>query len=478
MLNLHAGQLKYALIIFCGFIFYRPAQAQFVNIPDDNFVYWLINSNVSGCLNAQVQLDTTCPALLTETTVNCSPGYIINLDGIQYFKNLRYLDCSYNKIDSLIDLPASLISLDCHSNDSLLYIKSFPNKLQTINFGGNRLDSIPALPDSLRMLICAVNKLTMLPNLPNHLDTLNCSTNLLTTLPPFPSSLHGLVCLENQLITIPYGASLQYLICHLNNITSLPVYDSLQLLDCAYNHLQRLPILPGSLIDLDCSYNNIDSIMVLPDNIKWLACQNNVLKFIGFNLPDSLQDLACYYNQLNSLPPFPKGLSTIVCAYNSLTQLPSLPDSVNVFNCNNNPYLKCLPEIKRINYLFFDSTAITCLPNYGNVTSSSPRLDSLPLCGANNTNGCPVFTSVVEIKTLNFSLYPNPANNHVLLTFKDLVGDVFVQLIDITGREMVNIRVDQPTYDLSVEGLPDGIYFVRIIDGNGDTGMKKLVIER
>ena len=46
-------------------------------------------------------------------------------------------------------------------------------------------------------------------------------------------------------------------------------------------------------------------------------------------------------------------------------------------------------------YLQFDGPAITCLPNYPTVISSSiPPLSTVPLCNAFNSNGCEIYWNI------------------------------------------------------------------------------------
>ena len=206
-LFLCSRKLKYSFAIYC-ILMCNIVNAQYVTISDNSFLNWLINSSVSGCFNTQFQLDTNCSALLNETTVICSYNNIINLDGIQYFKNLHYLDCSDNIIDSIFLLPPSLTSFNCAGNDSLSFISSIPPKLRFLDCSGNRLVVLPTLSDSLITLHCGANLLTALPPLPAHLDTLDCAGNMISTLPAFPASLHVLTCFQNQLTTLSYGISL------------------------------------------------------------------------------------------------------------------------------------------------------------------------------------------------------------------------------------------------------------------------------
>src|ERR1043165_3300734 len=100
-------------------------KAQYVTIPDNNFATWLQgNPTLSACMNGN-QLDTTCSAVLTKKTINCSNKGIADLTGLQYFKNLDTLICYANEMISLPPLPSTLVYL---------------------NTGNCRLTSLPQLP--------------------------------------------------------------------------------------------------------------------------------------------------------------------------------------------------------------------------------------------------------------------------------------------------------------------------------------------
>jgi hypothetical protein len=202
--------------------------------------------------------------------------------------------------------------------------------------------------DSLQNLLCAGNQLTSLPPLPKRLGSLFCHANQLTSLPALPNSLKYLLCDDNQLTS--------------------------------------LPALPNGLIDLRCALNQLTALPSLPNSLTTLMCYDNQLSILP-TLPNSLRGLDCSNNLLSILPALPDSLAGLTCNNNQLSNLPELPDSLNYCRIQNNP-LTCLPQLKRIVNLDFSNTAITCLPNYGNVTNSNPSLQSLPLCQPGNVNGC------------------------------------------------------------------------------------------
>ena len=245
-------------------------KAQWVTIPDANFVAWLNANGYASCMSGN-QMDTTCNSIVTATTLSVGAGLYTDLTGVQYFDSLQTLALWQNFITWLPQLPAGLKQLWCHSNN---------------------LSSLPILPNGLTKLICWQNQLTTLPNLPSSLIQLQCNNNLLTTLPP------------------------------------------------------------------------------LPNNLSLLTCQGNLL---------------------TALPALPESLTELLCGSNQLTAIPELPDSLYWLQCDLNNNLWCLPYLPNtLQHLSFNSTSVSCIPNFINIPSCSPLLSSLPICGINNGNNCSV----------------------------------------------------------------------------------------
>ncbi len=144
---------------------------------------------------------------------------------------------------------------------------------------------------------------------------------------------------------------------------------------------------------VNCSYSNIQDLSGIEyfDNLRYLDCGYNQLTGIPF-LP-GLTELYCSHNQLNSLPVLPNGLQKLHCYNNNLSSLPELPNMMSDCYISNNP-IRCLPKLKRITNLEFENTQVICLPNYGSVTSSTPLLNSLPLCNLLNESGCPSYWNI------------------------------------------------------------------------------------
>ena len=239
---------------FFLFTFSFSSKAQWVTIPDANFVPWL-TANYPTCMSGN-QMDTTCSGIVNAVAINCNSISISNLTGIQYFDNLQQLNCSDNQLTSLSVVHQSLTYLDCTLN-SISSLPTLSNNLITLHCSDNVLTSLPILPNSLTNLECGSNLLTSLPALSNSLSYLDCYGNLLDSLPSLPNSLLHLTCFSNHLTILPV----------------LP--NNLQYLACGDNQLISIPVLPNTLTNLGCGLNQLTSLPILPDSLFQLVCNGN-----------------------------------------------------------------------------------------------------------------------------------------------------------------------------------------------------------
>jgi uncharacterized repeat protein (TIGR01451 family) len=465
------------------------AKAQYVTIPDATFRAYL-QFQFSTCFNVSGMMDTTCSDIINAKSLSLGGQLIANLEGIQYFKSLTYLDCSTTGISSLSLslLPNSLLKLACNT-DALSSLPALPNGLNSLECTGNFLNSLPALPNSLTYLDCSSNQISSLPApLPTSLTVLNCSGNQITgNLPALPSSLTVLNCSQNQFTgTIPIlPSTLTTLNCSQNQFTgtipilpntldtfncsgnqftgaipalpntlttlncsgnqftgtTLPVLpNSLISLTCESNHLTSLPSLPASLTDLDCSYNQLKSLPDLPASLIGLGCRYDLLTNLP-TLPHTLGSLYCANNFITSLPTLPDTLSSLYCFSNLINSLPALPRNLNVLGCDSNN-IYCLPVLPNgLMMLVFDDSKIHCIPNK---PASLTLFNNIPLCNpTNNINHCPSFP--VMAGTV---FYDNNSNG-----IKD-AGELY--------RPYVELQLSDGSYTFT---NTNGYYEIAAIDG-------------
>ncbi len=345
--------MKKILLFYLLILFNQSVKAQYVTIPDTNFVNSLIMQGFGSCIVGN-QLDTTCNSVVNAYSIDCSPQ-VTSIDGIQYFDNLHNLQCEGTQVS---------------------YINSLPPRLRKLYCKENQLTGIAYLPDSLEFLDCSDNLLTSLPVLPGTLKTLDCSLNQLTALSVIPAGLESLIYMYNQISIFP----------------NLP--NTLRVLYCAGNGILNIPALPDSLRTFYCGVNNLTSIPALPMFLEEFYCEDNQLTSLPV-LNGGLITLGCDQNQLTTLPPIPASLINLTCTDNLLINLPDLPDSLLNLFIYNNPTLSCLPPIKRIGWsgngeFLWDNTGIQCFPNVLIAEYAHPQIGTFPVCDFINFNGCEI----------------------------------------------------------------------------------------
>ena len=149
---------------------------------------------------------------------------IRNLYGIQFFPNLKYLNCNGNQ----------LTSLDVHENTALEYLSCAENQLTSLDVRQNA---------ALQSLYCYNNQLT----------SLDVSQN---------TKLKFLYCDRNQLteLDVRQNTGLKLLQCYSNRLSSLDVSKNtaLEELSCNQNQLSSLDVSQTAVTTLDASNNKID----------------------------------------------------------------------------------------------------------------------------------------------------------------------------------------------------------------------------
>ena len=241
------------LLLFAGNIL----SAQITFIPDSIFEQRLIDLNHDIIHDGWVITDSINNIdSLDISSFNFQTDKITDLTGIEGFTNLKYLNCSNNKFD-------------------------------TLNLNNNQY---------LKHIICASDSIEvlMIDNL-FSLDKLQCNTNNIANLNTSGNpSLTELGCWDNQLIDLDLSNNiyLGHLFCEENNITSLDI----SMLD---------------LYVLRCQNNAISSIN-LNNNyyLEWLTCYNNNLQNINLtdntnlillNVGNVSSQATIYSNNLNFL---------------------------------------------------------------------------------------------------------------------------------------------------------------------------------
>ena len=154
---------------------------------------------------------------------------IASLEGIQYFTNLTYLNCSSNKLTELdVTHNPALTYLDCGINQLTELDVTQNPELAYLLCSSNQLTELDVTHNSvLKALYCYFTQLTKLNVTKNaELILLSCWSNQLTELDVTKNpALETLWCNDNQLteLDVTQNPALESLWCYSNQLTTLDV---------------------------------------------------------------------------------------------------------------------------------------------------------------------------------------------------------------------------------------------------------------
>lgn len=130
------------------------------------------------------------------TWLECKSMWIKELIGLN--DKITYIDCSYNVINDLGELPKSLLWLNCSSN-KITKLNNLNTKLKKLICSYNFINYLDNLPEGLEYLDCSANPIINLNNLPENLKELVCNhTNNLTNIDFLPEGLRILYFMETN----------------------------------------------------------------------------------------------------------------------------------------------------------------------------------------------------------------------------------------------------------------------------------------
>jgi hypothetical protein len=184
----------------------------------------------------------------------------------------------------------------------------------------------------------------------------------------------------------------------------------------------------------------------------------------------------------NSAPSIPQGtypdwFKLSVLGYRSGTQLTDtvhfyLADyraagTTNDYIVKNWQYVNCI-SLGQVDSIKFEMTSSDTSGIYLN----TPAFFSMDNFVTQSTVGVEELSNAT-----NLSLFPNPANQYVILNYEsNLVTELNVTISDITGKEIqhqsTQTSVGNNTLNLNIEALESGVYFVSIRDGKNSKNIK------
>lgn len=246
--------------------------------------------------------------------LNCSHNNIINFDLIHLPNDIKYIDCSYNKIKSLLTIPSNIEGICWESNPIVElnylfdFVNTFPPNLSKLYFDSKNTQMLKYLPNTIKFL-----KLGKSIDIP--LDNLN------------------LYNLEHLILGDCYNYPLDNLPNKLKKIIFTPYSQFYQPLDN----------LPNSLTDLTLGLMFNHPLDNLPQTLTHLTLGDYYNQPLN-NLPQNLTHLILGYNYKQSIDNLPPNLIHLTLGYSFNKPITNLPPTlthlrINTFFRNNNSIL-------------------------------------------------------------------------------------------------------------------------------------------
>ncbi|MCB0464238.1 MAG: T9SS type A sorting domain-containing protein [Aequorivita sp.] len=411
---------KLLFLSICGIV-----NAQIVNIPDVNFKAALLNYNPAIDINNNGEIELNEAQGVFE--LNVSYKNILNLEGIQSFSNLTYLNCSSNFFENLdVSQNLSLTSLHC-SNGELSNLNVSQNQsLINLFCDNNHLTSLDVSENTnLKWLICRINSISTI-NVTSllHLEVFDCSDNFLTNL------------------NLSQNLSLEWLYCSRNLLNELELSNNsdLEILICGANQFQN--------IDLTENFA-----------LRRLGCWNNQLTSLDLTNNINLEELVCYENEITNLDISQNhNIESLICFDNQLINL-NLKNSNNIgiiqMFAQNNPNLECI----QVDDVIYANNQICNEPNGTGWCKDET---------ASYSESCLI--SIEDFTTADFKLFPNPTGNLLNIQSKENIESVKIY----STQGMLVKESSSKTIDVS--HLSAGMYFAQITS-NGKNFTKKFLKE-
>lgn len=90
---------------------------------------------------------------------------------------------------------------------------------------------------------------------------------------------------------------------------------------------------------------------------------------------------------------------------------------------------------------------------------------------------CNTFTSINEHVSdkLEYVVYPNPVSSTLIISAANAVTNNFANIYDVTGRLLLNTKRFFGTEKIDLANLPDGLYFLKIINEDTKTSVYKII---
>jgi len=447
----------------------------FFNIPDPNFEQALIDDNIDsdGIINGQM-LESDALGI---TFLDVNSENISDLTGIEFFLDLETLNATNNNL-STIDLSANLAldglllginnltSIDLSNNTNLVSLVLAQNQISSIDLSVNT---------ALTQVFIQNNTLTefnanSLPNLAqlnvsqNDLTLLDLSLN--TNLTQLLASGNNLISLNLQNGTNTTIASNDFDVTLNENLTCIQVDD------VNYSTNTWPSIDPQSFFGLDCVPTNDDCSFAIPIVLAQdTPGTTNSSSPSGFN-PNCEQSGVVIFDVWYEFTAPSSGSITLtaiaensgftvkIALYNDCTSTTPIACDANNIQINNlNPGQTYYAQI------WLEASTSGLLAQTENTAAGDFTITA---------EDSSLSVDAID-KPLDFSLYPNPAQDRVTIYSSRAVQSI--QIFDLNGRAvLIEKNLSSIEKQVDVSQLSQGTYLLKINSGNA-TLTQKLIIK-
>lgn len=83
----------------------------------------------------------------------------------------------------------------------------------------------------------------------------------------------------------------------------------------------------------------------------------------------------------------------------------------------------------------------------------------------------------IQNESINVSIYPNPANEELIVEILDGVEIHQIEITNELGETVIQLKQTKPNQKINIKSLAAGVYFVKVQMQNGDIQVKKFVKE-
>ncbi len=73
------------------------------------------------------------------------------------------------------------------------------------------------------------------------------------------------------------------------------------------------------------------------------------------------------------------------------------------------------------------------------------------------------------------SIVTNPVSGDYLTVHKKIEGDIIIQILDSNGKIVHQQKLNNQSTNIEAMGFEKGMYFLRAVQGNGDTTVLKFI---